>query len=374
MKLRRIQLENFRNYQKYDYEFEKDKDFLVLIGPNGKGKTNFLEAIYILSLGKSFRTSFPDDLVEWESEYMRCKAELEVDEESVELEVFYSKKPTKQKNFKKNNVNMRNSEYIGNLLTVLFHPEDLNILYLNPNLRRRYINILLSQTNRSYLSALSNYNKVIKHRNKLLAIIRSARFDGRDITNLKADLEAWDNQLINYGSQIIEKRINLIKFFSEKLEGFYQSISNKNEKIEIEYESKIIKTNGTLDREGISKMYKDELFNRTERDIRQALTTAGPHRDDMQFFINGKEISHTASRGEFRTLLLAIKLAEIEYIRQETGKNPVLLLDDVFSELDKTRQEHLFNSIKGCQTIITSTGLERLEGNTKNSTFIKLAE
>lgn len=132
MKLVKLQLENFRNYNKYLFEFDVDKDCTIFVGPNGKGKTNLLEAIHVLSLGKSFRTSSQDDLINWGQSFMRCKADLEINDEAVEVEVFYANQPLKKKNFKKNGVNLRNTEYLGNLLTVLFHPEDLNMLYLSP--------------------------------------------------------------------------------------------------------------------------------------------------------------------------------------------------------------------------------------------------
>ncbi|MFH1533662.1 MAG: DNA replication/repair protein RecF [Nitrospirota bacterium] len=345
MKLRKLQLENFRNYNRYEYEFPEDKNITILVGPNGKGKTNFLEAIYVLSLGKSFRTILQDDLIEWEFDYMRCKCETEIDGEETSLEVFYSNYPRKQKGFKKNDVSMRNSEYIGNLITVLFHPEDLNMLYLSPSYRRRYLNILLSQVDKKYLEALTKYKKTLKQRNALLHAIREAKFTNKPMENLEKDLDAWDTELMEFGSIIIKKRKEFTQFLNKKLEKIYQSISGGKEKVEIQYST-------------IKGEYEAELTIRRDRDIREAKTTLGPHRDDLKFFIDGKEILSSASRGEFRTLLLAIKLAEIQYIKEKTGRNPILLLDDVFSELDRKRGEHLLKSIKDCQTIITTTDQE----------------
>ncbi len=367
MKLKKLQLENFRNYQKNLYEFPENKELIILTGPNGTGKTNFLEAIHLLSLGKSFRSLTQDDMVHWENDYLRCTADVEVDNENLNLEVFYSLTPVRKKNFKKNGVNLKNSEYLGNLLTVLFHPEDLNMLYQSPSLRRRYLDIVLSQTDKNYLIALSKYKRALKQRNVLLNQLRDAHYGDSDTGKLEEDLLAWDDEIIEFGSVVILKRLGLVAFLNEKVEKIYRSISGDKEKISVEYSSRILKDRAKLGTnqkspapaghllESISEMYKGELFNRKKRDIFSAETTAGPHRDDLIFYLNGKNICSSASRGEFRTLLLALKLAEIEFIKECTGHRPILLLDDVFSELDRKRQKHLLKCIKGCQTIITTT-------------------
>lgn len=329
----------------------------ILVGPNGIGKTNFLEAIYVLSLGKSFRSLNQENLIHWERDFMRLTGEIVSKDDNEKLEVFYSNSPKKQKNFKKNGVNLKNSEYLGHLLTVLFQPEDLNMLYLNPQLRRRYLDVMLSQTDRKYLNALLKYKKVLKQRNALLAEIRTAQFEGKNTDRLMEDLSAWDRELIQFGSLLTLKRLELTDFLNQNVESIYRKVSGGKESVIIEYSSKILKkTTG----KNIEELYSSELFNRQKRDIFSAETTAGPHRDDLIFFLDGKEISRSASRGEIRTLLLALKLSEIDYIKQKTGKNPVLLLDDVFSELDRKRQKHLLKSIKDCQTIITTTDIANL--------------
>lgn len=373
MKLTNLKLENFRNYSKFNYDFPDNKELIVIVGPNGTGKTNFLEAIYLLSLGKSFRSSVHDDLVKWESEYLRCSATAIVDEEDCNLEVFYSTAPARRKNFKKNGVNLKNSEYLGNLLTVLFHPEDLNMLYLNPSLRRRYMDIVLSQTDKNYLLALTKYKKALKQRNALLGQMREAYFNNAKDSSqaaLQEDLSAWDEKIVEYGAPIIAKRLEFTAFLNKYIEDIYSSISGEKERISIEYLSKIITNTSApaaypLDADAptptLSQLYADALSFRKKHDTFKAETSVGPHREDLIFFINGKNICASASRGEFRTLLLALKLAEIKFIKEKTGKNPILLLDDVFSELDRTRQIHLLHSIKDCQTIITTCDASSLD-------------
>ena len=346
MKLTKLQLENFRNYGTYEYEFPSDKNIIAIVGENGRGKTNLLEAIHILSLGRSFRTIAQDDLIKWGNEYMRCKGEVLWEDEPLELEVFYSNSPIKQKNFKKNGVKMKNSEYIGNFLTVLFHPEDLNMLYLSPSLRRKYIDTVLCQTDKYYLEALAGYKKVLKHRNALLHKIREISFNGKNTTTLMEDLEVWDTEFLKFAEEIIKKREQFIKLLEEELGKAYRAISGGNEEIRIKYEC------------SLAEPREENLKNTRKRDIFKAESSRGPHRDDIKFYINEKEITSSASRGEFRTLLLAIKTGEISYIQRKTSKKPVLLLDDVFSELDEKRQTHLLETMNGCQTIITSTEIK----------------
>lgn len=377
MKLLKLQLENFRNYKNYTYEFNSKNNFTIIKGPNGQGKTNLLEAIYVLSLGKSFRIISPEDLMLWGMDYSRVTGTVENEGETQELEVFYTNYPAKKKNFKKNGVNLKNSEYIGNLLTVLFQPEDLNILYLSPSLRRRYLDILLSQTDKQYLKALIQYNKSLKQRNVLLNDIRKARFTKKPDENLLKDLDAWNEELIKFGSTITEKRLELVEFFDKKLENIYRSISGEKEHIRITYKSKVINQKEAFPLNKISfieQAYTDIMALAQDKDILQAKTTVGPHRDDLIFLINDKDITQAASRGEFRTLLLAIKFAEIDFIQQKTGQSPLLLLDDVFSELDKTRQEKLFKAIKNCQTIIATTDTENIEKLAKDGTTLELAK
>ncbi len=363
MKLLKLQLENFRNYKRRVLEFEPGKPLTVVTGPNGLGKTNLLEAVYVLSLGRSFRSVLQDDMISWGMDYFRVIGEIDSKEKTA-VEVSYSNYPSRKKIFKKNGVTLKNSEYIGSFLTVLFHPEDLNILYLSPGLRRRYMDVLLSQADRGYLVALTKYNQSLKQRNALLDEIRRVRFSGGQTSALLDDLFAWDKEVVEFGSVIIEKRLLLLSFLNQKLPKLYRAISGGKESVSVSYKSKIEKVAD----------YAQLLSNRLEKDILQAKTTAGPHRDDLVFYLNEKEINISASRGEFRTLLLAIKLAEIEFIRELTGEDPVLLLDDVFSELDRSRQLRLMKAVKGCQAIISTTDMENLGKLAAESRVLNLVD
>ncbi len=361
MKLTKLQLENFRNYGSLSYEFDPKNNLTIFVGNNGLGKTNFLEAVHLLSLGHSFRTRERDDMVLWEKDYFRCMATVEdKNSRNVELEVSYSSSPIKQKKFKRNGGELKSLDYFGSITTVLFHPEDLNMLYLTPSLRRRYLDMIISQSSKKYLQATLKYRQVLRQRNALLAIIRKAKFEKLPLDHLMADLDAWDKELVDFGASIIEAREKYVEFLQQNLEGIYSSIADEKAKVEVEYESSVLdhmKKNPSS-AEDVAATQISLLNLRRESDIRKTQTTIGPHRDDLLFFIDGKNICRFASRGEFRTLLLAIKLAEIKFLEEETGHKPILLLDDVFSELDRKRQKHLLKTIKGYQTIITTTEID----------------
>lgn len=362
MKLTKLQLENFRNYAAHSHSFDENCNLTIFVGENGIGKTNFLEAIQLLSLGHSFRTRERDDLVLWDKEYFRCRAILEdKNSRDLELEVSYSSAPIKQKRFKRNGVALKSVDYFGTIKTVLFHPEDLNMLYLTPSLRRRYLDIVLSQADKKYLQATLKYRQVLRQRNALLATIRKTQFDHLPTENLFADLDVWDQELVEFGSDVIVARQQYVQFLSENLEEIYSTIADEKARIEVEYESKIV-----------VETYSSLLIGRRALDVRKLQTTIGPHRDDLVFYLDGKNICRFASRGEFRTLLLAIKLAEIKFLEEKTGMRPILLLDDVFSELDRKRQKHLLDVVKNYQTIITTTEIDDELAELKGTKIINL--
>lgn len=342
MRLKKLQLENFRNHGNFVLEFPENSGGTLIIGQNGRGKTNIIEAISILSLTKSFRTVTPADLVGWDKEFYRLNCTV-FDEENVDLETFYSPNPLKR-SYKINDVPTVPKKFIGNLLTVIFHPEDLNLLYLSPSLRRRYLDIILSQTDIHYIDALNSYKKSLKQRNALLSTRRTQ------------DLSIWNRQLAEFGARIIKKRQNYLEFTGQIIENNYISISEGTENLHIIYRT--ICNDLPESEQEITEIFIDLLEQNQKKDLERGVTTIGPHRDDVVFYINNRDICTFASRGEYRTLLLALKMSEINYITQIKNTAPIVLLDDVLSELDPLRQKHLMNALSNCHAIITTTDLD----------------
>lgn len=342
MILTKLQLQNFRNYEKIELSFDGNIKKIVLLARNAAGKTNILEGVYMLALTKSFRGKKYEDLVLWGKDFCSVKGTAHFKDENKNLEVFIDEMQGHKKVLKINDVKVKAKQFIGEFNVVLFHPEDLNMLYLSPSLRRQYLNILLCQTSKNYFTALSNYKKIIKQRNKLLFKISEGR-------GAKNELEIWDEKLVENGKIIVEERRKAVKFLNKYLGEIYRGISGGKEKLEIKY-----KTNTGAD-------YYKNLAENLAKDIKKCSTSIGSHRDDLVFYLNDKNIEEYGSRGEFRTVLLALKLAEIKFIEDKMGKKPVLLLDDVFSELDPERQKHLFKTLQNCQTLITTTDIVHLE-------------
>lgn len=338
MKLLKLQLNSFRNHDKFELEFNENTPINIITGENGKGKTNILEAIYLLSVGKTFRGAHQEDLIKWGMDYFKVSGEIKLKDETKLLDVSFSTYPRKTKSFRINEVKTPHQDYIGNLITVLFHPGDLNMLYLEPSLRRKYLNLILSQTDKYYLEALTNYTKILKQRNALLDEINGG-------ASSSSELDVWDERLAQEGEILTEKRKDLIDYFNANIQALYRKISRGKESLSIKYSSS----------GGETGEFLKKLRLKRDKDIKYGTTTAGSHRDDIRFILENRKIEEFASRGEFRTILIALKIAEIGYIKKIKKHYPILLLDDVFSELDEQRRDHLFKAIDGCQAIITTT-------------------
>ena len=348
MRIQKISLENFRNYEKIDLEFDDSSNINLFLGDNAQGKTNFLEAITVLSLAKSFRTSDHKSLIGWEKEYSRIKGTALKSQNEITMEFFVGTLTGQRllkKSLKKNEIPVPVKDFIGEINIVLFHPEDLNMLYLSPSLRRKYLNTLLSQIDPEYFECLVNYNRILKQRNKLLALIG----DGKAKSN---ELSSWDQSLAENGLYIYKKRVEFVKFLNGKLSENYKKISDSQNNIKVKYQASI-----DMDEPSVEN-YLILLDLARDADLRYRQTEKGIHRDDLLFYFDNHHISEFASRGEMRTLLIALKLAEIEFIESVSGEKPVLLLDDVFSELDKSRQNYLLNAISGFQSFVTATHLD----------------
>jgi DNA replication and repair protein RecF len=348
--LRKLELENYRNYQNLRLEFPEKVGLVYLIGDNGQGKTNILEAIYMLALAKSFRLGQDEKLIKWDEDFGRIKGEFGGGGEDLALETFLGKAPQPKRVLKKNNVKVGAAEFIGNVQVVFFHPEDLNLLYLGPELRRRYLDILNIQVNKVYFRALRKYNKIRAQRNFLLKAVKigQARRD---------DLEIWDQQMAAEAAIIYRERALSLEYLAGKLTGKYREIAQNNDVLGLNYQNSLgLNIDFLVMAENLEELVLKKMNEQLERDLNSEHSSVGPHRDDFEINLNGRPIMEHASRGEFRSILLALKLIEIEFYQEKTHEgNPILLLDDVFSELDHQRQKYLLETVKNYQTIITTT-------------------
>lgn len=344
MKIKSLKIKGFRNLKGVDLDFGEGAPIHAFVGANGQGKTNILEAIYLCSLSKSFRTRNNADMVGFEEDFSSIK--MAAGER--ELEVIITSKPV-QKVLKVNGVKKPATDFIGQLKAVFFSPDDLSNMAYAPKLRRRYLDVLISQLNQDYLMKLMSYNEACRQRNSLLKAIREERAE-RD------ELEFWDKKLAQLGSFIAAEREGILSELQENVSRHYKEISKSGDEVTIVYQSEC---RGIKPDEMIA-LYKEGQ----RRDIMTAQTRLGPHRDDLQFLLGDRDMADFASRGEWRSLVLAMKFAEIDLIRERTGEDPILLLDDVFSELDAERQKYLFDATGRSQTFLTTTHREFLSGLT----------
>lgn len=349
-----ITLKNYRNYQNLEASFSPSLN--IFIGKNAQGKTNLLEAIYFLALTRSHRTRSDKELIHFKEKELIISGQVQRTNGKVPLEIRLSDRGrvTKVNHLKQAKL----SDYIGTMTVVLFAPEDLQLIKGAPSLRRKFIDIDLGQIKPVYLSDLSNYNHVLKQRNSYL---KSAE------TVDKNFLAVLDEQLADYGSRVIEHRFDFISELEKEADQHHFTISNGLEHLKIQYLSSIVFTN----QNEIKQNFLVQLSKNHQRDIFKKNTSLGPHRDDLAFSINNMDAKF-GSQGQHRSLILSLKLAEIELIKNVTGNYPILLLDDVMSELDNYRQVKLLEGIKeNVQTFVTTTSLEHLSSLPENvKTFI----
>ena len=347
--LKKLVLNDFRNYADLRLDFAEPTGLTYMIGDNGQGKTNILEAIYMLALAKSFRSADEGNLIKWDAEFGRIQGYFEGNESpNREMEIFLGRPPQPKKIFKVNQVKSSAVNFVGLTRVVFFHPEDLNVLYLGPDLRRRYLDIMILQKSRAYFAALRAYKRVRAQRNALLTAIKDRRAS-------ESDLEVWDNQLVKEGSLIWKMRAETIQYIDQELSAKYMEISGRGAELHVEFKNSLGLDFPTISTaQNIEELYRNELQMVRKREILSEHTLIGPHRDDMDIFLNGRALLTHASRGEFRTTFLAMKLIEMEYFSRD-GKRPLLLLDDVFSELDHERQRFLLEKVVHYQTFITTT-------------------
>jgi len=354
MHIERLALRNYRNYVSLDLNFSPKIN--VLIGENAQGKTNIMEAIYVLSMSKSHRTSNDRELIRWDQEYGKIEGDIQRKYGKLPLELVISKSG---KRARVNHLEQKRlSLYIGQLNVVMFAPEDLNIVKGSPQVRRRFLDMEIGQISSVYLHDLLIFQKVLKQRNAILKANRGKL----DFTDVMFDV--YTEQYIQIAVQIIRKRFYFMELLQKWAEPIHKGISRGMETLKVSYGTlKGIESGQT--KEEMESILEQKLLEVRKRELERGVTLLGPHRDDLHFFVNGYNIQTYGSQGQQRTTALSLKLAEIELVKQEIGEAPVLLLDDVLSELDDYRQSHLLNTIQGeVQTFITTTNIAGIDHKT----------
>ncbi len=332
-----IELDHFRNYEKLNLKFDPGTN--IFYGDNAQGKTNILESVYVCGTTKSHRGSKDREIIQFEADEAHIRMVLKRENRPITVDMHLRK--SKTKGIAINGVPIRKaSELFGIANFVFFSPEDLSIIKSGPGERRRFVDMELCQLNKVYLHNLSEYNKIVNQRNKLL----------KDLAfrpDLMDTLDIWDMQMAMYGSKVIQERRVFISRLNEIIKDIHSRLSGKKEELFICYEENVS-----------AEQFEEVLSRNRERDIRMKMSLTGPHRDDISFQIKGIDIRKFGSQGQQRTAALSLKLSEIELVKQEIGDTPILLLDDVLSELDSHRQSYLLDSIHDIQTLVTCTGLD----------------
>ena len=343
MRIKNLNLKNFRNYANETVGFTEGLN--VLFGKNAQGKTNCAEAVFYLCTGTSPRCRRDKQLIRHGCDF----AEISAVAEGVYGEIEITAKICENSREVRINGNKitRNADILGNIYSVFFSPHELRLIQDGPDERRRFLNVSISQLSKPYYIALSRYNKILEQRNNLLK--------NRDISMVYDTLPVWDEQLCKYAATIAFKRAEFAAMLSPIAEGIHSEFTDGAEKLEISPEKKY---------KGDEKQLSERLFNELsanyERDIRLGFTASGPHRDDLDILIDGTDAKTFASQGQTRTAALSIKLAEVEIFKTLSGEYPVLILDDVMSELDLPRRKKLVARTDGLQTILTCTHAERV--------------
>ena len=337
MIIKSLELADYRNYDCLSLQFDKGTN--ILYGDNAQGKTNILEAIFVAATTKSHRGSKDREIVNFDKEEAHIRTYL--DKDGVETRVDMHLRKSKSKGIAIDGQKIKKAaDLLGLCNVVFFSPEDLGIIKNGPAERRRFVDMELCQLDGFYLYNLNHYNKIVNQRNKLL---KDMYFN----PDLKETLGIWDMQLVSFGEKLIERRRLFVEQLNEIIYDIHKRLSGGKEELVIQYEPDVEMED-----------FEKKLRAAQERDIKAKMTSVGPHRDDFSFMVGNVDIRKFGSQGQQRTAALSLKLSEIELVKKITRENPILLLDDVLSELDSNRQNYLLNSIGDIQTIITCTGLE----------------
>lgn len=353
MKINSITLENYRNIKELSVDFD---DVNIIWGQNAQGKTNLLEAIYLFSGAKSFRSAKDKELIKFDCDFTRLKLNFSANNREQTAEIIVKDRKTVQLN----GIKKKSAAELGDeIKTVIFSPDHLNMIKEGPSERRKFVDAALCQIKSNYRTLLKNYNRTLIQRNTLLK-------KADDVKTVEPLLEVWDANLANLGAKIIFQRIMYLKALKPYLKNIFEGISGGKEDIELVYIGADTYTDDVND---IEKKLYDKIKSHTKIDVLNHTTTKGPHRDDIEILINGKSVKTYGSQGQQRSSVLALKLAEASLLKNMTGENPIALLDDVMSELDEKRQDYILNHIKDLQVFITCCDKETVLRLKKGKTF-----
>ncbi|UHA75362.1 DNA replication/repair protein RecF [Paenibacillus sp. 481] len=350
MFVKSVALNNYRNYG--NLELDTSNRVNIFVGRNAQGKTNLLEAIFVMALTKSHRTSRDKELIGWETDHARIKASVDRKYGTCQLELNISKQGKKAK---VNGLEQQKlSGFIGALNVVMFAPEDLEIVKGAPGIRRRFLDMEIGQVQPSYLYHLQQYQKVLVQRNNLLKQMWNTASKQSDTM-----LDIFNEQLVVNGVKIVKKRKQYLKKLQVWAEQIHAGITDGRESLLVKYAPSFTAEEDDDADAVVFEQFMLKLTQMKDQEVRRGMTLVGPHRDDLTFYINDKEVQTYGSQGQQRTTALSLKLAEIELMHEEIGEYPVLLLDDVLSELDTFRQTQLIETFQSkVQTFITTTGIE----------------
>ncbi len=346
MIIERLELNNFRNYEALTLDLSSGTN--ILYGNNAQGKTNILESLFVACTTKSHKKSKDREIIRFGADESHIRVFLRKNDVPYKIDMHLRK--SKKKSIAVNGLPLRRaSELMGIANVVFFSPEDLNIIKNGPAERRRFIDMELCQLDRMYLSDLTNYNKCLSQKNALLREIISDRRGNGPLTDT---LDIWDEQLLLYGKRVISRRERFLTELNEIIHVEHKNLTGSEDDFMIRYEP-----------DASADDYENKLRNSRNKDLRYGSVSTGPQRDDINFLLNGVDIRKYGSQGQQRTVSLALKMSEIELVKREIHDAPVLLLDDVLSELDSNRQRYLLESIGSIQTVITCTGLDEFIRN-----------
>ena len=360
MYIKTLKLKNYRNYEEIEVNF--DPKINIIYGNNAAGKTNLLESIYICSTSKSHKNTKENDIINFDKNESHIKLVFNRGEQPLDMSSTSYKNEIidiqlnrdSKKGVAKNGIKVEKlSEFLGFFNVILFAPEDLNIIKDGPAIRRKFLDIQLSQIDKIYVNLIQNYNKTLNQRNALLKDIYKTTGNNRQ--DLISIIDTYDEQMVDYGLEVIKKRSENIKELAKKIYNTHLLISDNKEKLIVDYENDILGESSNSPKE----IYLKKLKETRDTDIKNQYTMIGPHRDDISFKVEDKDIRKFGSQGQKKTTAISLKLSELEMLKEKINDTPVLLLDDVFSELDENRQKLLVKNLKGIQTIITCTGIKK---------------